>query len=59
MLAAVAALLCGCAASLEGSYTAALLRCVDKSETLAESKACRASVDAQYNVKDGGAHDAR
>ena len=45
----------GCAsASAEAAYTTALLRCVDQSSTLAESKACRALVDAKYGVKDGG-----
>lgn len=45
----------GCAAgAAEASYTAALLRCVDKSETLAESKACRSGVDAQFGLKDAG-----
>lgn len=29
----------------EPLYTAALVRCVDKSETLEESKSCRANVD--------------
>jgi hypothetical protein len=42
----------------EGAYGAALLQCVDQAKTLADSKACRAKVDAQYGVtqtgKDGG-----
>ncbi len=42
------------ATGTEAAYTASLLRCVDKSTTLSESKACRALVDAQYGVKDGG-----
>jgi hypothetical protein len=46
---------CSPAATTEATYTTALLRCVDKSETLAESKACRALVDSQFGVtKDGG-----
>lgn len=45
---------CSPSASAEATYTGALLRCVDRSATLAESKACRALVDAQYGV-DGGA----
>jgi hypothetical protein len=31
-------------------YTAALLRCVDKSETLAQSQQCRASVDYSCGI---------
>jgi hypothetical protein len=34
----------------EGSYGAELLRCVDRSTTLAESKACRATVDQRWGV---------
>lgn len=45
----------------EASYGAALLKCVDESKTLAESKACRAKVDAAWGVvqtgRDAG-HDA-
>lgn len=59
--AAITRVLVGCtpAVSAEARYTAALLRCVDKSETLAESKACRKQVDAAYGItetvaKDGG-----
>mgnify|MGYP000951578727 CR=1 FL=1 len=37
-------------AAAEGAYGAALLKCVDDSNTLAESKACRARVDAQFGV---------
>ncbi len=44
---------CTPAQSAESLYSGALLRCVDKSETLAESKACRAQVNAQFGV-DGG-----
>ncbi len=47
-------LILGCACtSTEAKYTTRLLRCVDKSETLAESRACRALVDAEFGV-DGG-----
>ncbi|MCW5834507.1 MAG: hypothetical protein KIS78_19050 [Labilithrix sp.] len=46
-------------AAAEGAYGAALLRCVDEAETLAESKACRARVDEQWGITqtatDGGA----
>lgn len=47
------------ATAAESAYTADLLRCVDKSSTLAESKACREVVDAKWNIthtttKDGG-----
>lgn len=38
----------------ETAYGASLLRCVDEARTLAESKACRAAVDARWGV-DGGA----
>ena len=38
----------------ELAYRAELLRCVDAATTLAESKACRKSADAKWNV-DGGA----
>lgn len=43
----------------EAAYGAALLQCVDQAKTLAESKACRARVDAEWGVvqtpsKDGG-----
>ena len=34
----------------EAAYTADLLRCVDQSATLAESKACRELVDAKWGV---------
>lgn len=39
----------------ELAYRAELLRCVDKAETLAESKLCRRSADAKWGVRpDGG-----
>lgn len=45
-------------AAAEGAYGASLLKCVDDAKTLAESKACRARVDAEWGVvqtgKDGG-----
>jgi hypothetical protein len=46
-------------AAAEGAYGAALLQCVDDAQTLAESKACRARVDAEWHVvqtptKEGG-----
>lgn len=45
-------------AAAEGAYGASLLKCVDDAKTLAESKSCRARVDAEWNVvqagKDGG-----
>jgi hypothetical protein len=43
----------GCAPSAESAYGAALLRCVDKATTLADSRACRRDVDAKWGV-DGG-----
>ncbi|MBX3202324.1 MAG: hypothetical protein KF894_29620 [Labilithrix sp.] len=46
-------------AAAEAAYGAALLRCVDEAGTLAESKACRARVDAEWGItqtaSDGGA----
>lgn len=46
-------------AAAEGAYGAALMRCVDQATTLAESKACRARVNAEWQIvetvtKDGG-----
>jgi len=39
----------------ELAYRGALLRCVDKATTLAESKACRKEADRLFNVRqDGG-----
>ncbi len=55
LLGALAA--CSPAATAEADYTARLMRCVDKAETLAESKSCRAGVDTKLGVnqkKDGG-----
>jgi hypothetical protein len=37
----------------ESAYTAALLRCVDKAETISDSKACRAQVDKQFGIDRG------
>ncbi len=34
----------------EAAYTAQLLKCVDDARTLAESKACRQRVDAQWGI---------
>lgn len=45
-------------AAAEAAYGGQLLECIDKSSTLAESKACRAEVDRQWGitqtVADGG-----
>lgn len=38
------------ALAAEAAYTADLTRCVDKSTTLAESKACRREVDARWGI---------
>lgn len=38
-------------AQAEALYTAEQLRCVDVATTLAESKACRAKVDARWGVR--------
>lgn len=37
----------------ERTYQAQLLRCVDKAETLEESRACRAKVDSEWHVDAG------
>lgn len=58
----VARLLAGCAPRAEGPtlprycteeslYTAALLRCVDKANTLAESQMCRQQVDYTCGIR--------
>ena len=44
----------GCAAAAESTYTGQQLECVDRAKTLAESKACRAEVDRQWHIVDGG-----
>jgi hypothetical protein len=60
-LVAIAALFsfghCGCrgpeqagATAAESAYTGALLRCVDDARTLAESRACRQRVDAEWGI---------
>ncbi len=41
------------AAAAEGAYTTELLRCTDRSKTLAESKACEREVDRRWKI-DGG-----
>ena len=38
----------------EASYGAALLRCVDAAKTLAESKGCRAKIDAEWGISRTG-----
>ena len=38
-------------AQAEAAYTAELLRCVDRAETLAQSRACRAEVDRRWGVR--------
>ena len=44
----------GCAGpAAEGAYTAALLDCVAQATTLAQSKACRARVRADWHVDAG------
>ena len=45
--------LVSCAASAESAYTAALLRCVDKAETVTESRVCRHNVNGAYGVDAG------
>jgi hypothetical protein len=52
---ALVILLLACAPSADAVYAAQQLACVDKAATLAESKACRAKVDADWKV-DGGNH---
>lgn len=41
-------------ATAEATYTGALLRCVDQSHTLEESRACRREVDRQWGLVDAG-----
>ncbi len=41
------------AAAAESAYGAELLRCTDKSRTLAESKACERDVDRRWGVEGG------
>lgn len=42
-------------AATEAAYGAALLRCVDKSETREQSESCREAVNEQYGrAQDGG-----
>lgn len=51
-------LLDGCAGlSADDRYRARIFRCVDEAKTLAESKACRAQVDTEFGVVDGGVND--
>lgn len=50
--------LAGCSAAhttADAAYTAAQLDCVQKSQTLAESKACRAKVDQKWGISDSSA----
>ena len=61
---AVCVATCSCTPSVtpahaEAAYTAELLRCVDSSHTLDESRACRAQVDQRWNIRDGGTHGDR
>jgi hypothetical protein len=42
----------------EAAYGASLLRCVEESNTLAESKACRAKVDAAWGISTAFRRDA-
>ena len=51
---AVAALLLYGCSSAATRYQAALLLCVERAQTLAESKACRRQVDMQFGVTDAG-----
>ncbi len=57
LLAMCVRLAAGCrspsAAAAEGAYTTELLRCTDRSRTLAESKACEAEVDRRWGVEGG------
>lgn len=46
--------LVACAAAAEATYTGQLGQCVDHARTLDESKACRAQVDADWHIVDGG-----
>lgn len=41
----------GAGRAAEASYSAMLLECVDKAETITESRACRSRVDEAWAVK--------
>ena len=50
--------LVGCSAAhttADAAYTAAQLDCVANAQTLVESKACRAKVDAKWGINDSSA----
>ncbi len=47
------------ATAAESAYTADLLRCVDESSTLAESRACREKVDAKWGITETVTRGAR
>lgn len=52
---AAVVLLSGCGGlSLDDKYRAKIGMCVEEAKTLAESKACRQLVDAEFGVYDGG-----
>ena len=54
---ALSAALEGCADTMtaDEQYRAKMLLCVERATTKLESKACRANVDFQFRVRDGGA----
>ncbi len=47
----------GCAETMSANnrYRAMILLCTERATTILESKACRANVDFQFGVRDGGA----
>lgn len=51
----ISLLLIACSPTADAVYASQQLACVDKATTLAESKECRAKVDADWKV-DGGNH---
>lgn len=43
----------------EAAYTADLMNCVEKANTLKESKACRAEVDRKWNIDQDAARQSQ
>lgn len=51
--------LAGCGPTAEATYGGQLALCVKRAHTRAESRACRAEVDARWGLTDGGADAAQ
>lgn len=50
----VCRVLAGCGPTAEATYGGQLALCVKRAKTRAESRACRAEVDARWGLTDGG-----